>query len=796
MLILLSFWMFFGIVAVSESAPDKQCARNYHELTDTKCYKPWTKFTEAALQWSFSARYTQNFDILHMLLQYVSTLHSTCAAESSKSDDKSDDKSNDKRVYTSVKLPYVYKPCGKVQESLYGITKRKTWRIKVPSKFAVNITFLVFYLDEPFKQDQSCQGSCMHNNVTIQYYTTKGVLCDVDSSTHCSWKAPWSIIVPSSQVVLNLTSGTAIRNCRMHYIYQTIEKCNNYNYLLRAHHIKYTKFLHGIKNLGLDFTKLLYNWIIRGMPGYHLSLNVQASFIPDNSEIQICDGPRPPFCKSLQYGTNGDFFTTMFYSIVKFYRTFYNNYTPVRILFDSIMVTPQKLSSNHTHLFNVQNGGIPLFHKVWEISTNSAIDIEFRITEFIGPTDGECIYGGYSILPSRMEYQYLDQPHEDMLPRFYGPFCFSAPSVPLVDGGLSHLTLPNGTHTLVFYSFMDMFTIDLEVEITHIQSCTGHINICSVCFNALHPIVVAYDHLGTIYMTCNLDSKIKRHISIKLQYKEERPCSTIQHIAGEISPCSISIGGENTGIFSVPSVSLRFTYIPEPKRKFGDYNCSTAFPPVRIRNRQQVRLNVSYLDTSVFESMSWYIRMYNNCDEAFRYALTYTTSMKMKPINCSVHVVNHTGYVNERQVSCGHLIFTRPVVFTYMLNRIFPGFNINISRYGICSFEDKVRVIYGLLQKSVEGICDETADYASLLYNTLNMNSTVNALQFHVPAGDLVIQVVKSSFLDCKLTIVYELAIDSRKFYKKHIRCITMQGWIDRQNQVNIHSTVDRLYTM
>ena len=788
MLILLSFWMIYAVIVTSESSSDNQCSIDYQQPTDIKCYKTWTNFTEVILQWSMRNTIdVQNFDILHSVLQYVSTLLNSCSTGSREN--------NDKRVHSSLILPYVHKPCGKMQESLYAITKLKTWNIEVPSDFAVNITFLEFFLDEPISIGKENLSRCMHNFVTIQYYNKIGVLCDIEDPKHCSWKAPWSIIIPSNHVVLNLTSVMVIRHYKLHYIYQTIEKCNNYYYLLRAHSIMHVSYIFENINIVVINTDMLYNWLIRGMPGYHLNLKFQANLIPADFTMTICDGPRPPYCKSLHDGTVGDFFTTMFHSFVNFYGTFHKN-TYVVMLFDVIMVTPQKPSHNETHLVNVTNKDISLFHEAWEISANFAVKIGFRITEFTGPTDEYCLYGGYSILPSGMEYQYVKQTHKDMLQRFYGPFCFSAPSVPLLDGGLSHLTLPNGTHTLVFYSFMDSFTIDLEVEITHIQSCTGHINICRVCFNAVHYkhiSAVAYDHLSTIHIECT--RLIAKTQKVYLKFRSEHQCVTMQHIAGEMFPCYLSIFFSRFSIFFTPYVMLRVTYIPETSKEYENTtnNCTTNAKASEIHNYQGERLNLSdaISGRSVFVSKTWNIRMYNTCDTTYRSLLTYTTSMHIKDTKiCSLHIVNHTSgsYIREPTVSCGQLYFAHPVVFTYMLIRTAHRFNIDISRQGICTSHDKVRVIYGLKQEHVVGICNEKyyLDYASLLYNTLIIKSNVSALRFQVPSGTLDIQVFKLSLPRCSLRISYDLVLIRRQYFEKRIRCLSIKGWSKRQNQVNI----------
>ena len=781
-------WLSSATSIVLESASNTtNCSNDYQQLNDTTCYKNWTAFTEATLIWALHDT-THSSDVLHTVLHYVSALQYKCSAQTGKN--------NEENLYRSVKLPYKYYPCGQMSESLHPITARKTWQIRVPENFAVNITFVDFFLDEPIGRDLVLEaGKCVLNNVTIQYYGANGTLCNIAGRTHCSWKAPWSVIVPSHRVVLYLTSVMVNRHYKVQYIYEVVEKCSDYFYLLRAHHIKYRRHLLNFLWFRMRSHDIQYNWVILGMPGNHLNLFIDACLNSSSPEMMVCDGPRQGYCKPVMNCEIAYITTTMFHSFMYFHGTLLGNKT-VDIKYFSTNVPPHNLTKKKNHLFRVTNKDITLFHKAWTITSNISIDIEFGIRKFTGPTEERCIYGGYSIYPSQMEYQYTRKPHNAMLLRYYGPFCFSAPSVPLLDGGLPHLTLPNGTHRIVFYSFMNMFTIDLNVKITQNENCTGHINICRLCLIALmyeHFIVDAYDHLSVIRILCTAPIQTGRRNKVMVSSLHHK-CVRLQHIAGDLlNPCRITImGTDQFDLFSMPSISFLYTYVPVVKWEyFNQTNCSTDLHlQTTISNKQSEYLNLSQVsdNVKVHESKAWFVHMRINCAQVYGTALVYTVGMNEKQVNpCKAYAPNRTGILIEPHVACGLLQFSRPVIFNYMLSRIFHGYNIDISREGICKSVDKVRFIYGIKQEQFAGICEEKYhnDYISLLYNTLTLNFNKSVLKFQIRSGHVLIQVIKSSSSHCNLTINYEKYFYLIQFYKKRIRCIPMEGMKTRQNQVN-----------
>ena len=718
-------------------------------------------FTEVTLVWALHNTIHLS-DVLHTVLHYVSALQYKCSPRNGENDEEN--------LYQSVKFPYKYYPCGQMSDSLHPITARETWQIKVPENFAVNITFVEFFLDEPINKDQINEaGKCVLNNVTIQYYsaTVNGTLCNITGRTHCSWKAPWSVVVPSHHVVLHLTSVMVHRHYKMQYIYEVVEKCSDYFYLLRAHHIKYRRHLFKFGWFRMRSYDIQYNWVILGMPGNHLNLFIDACLSSFSPEIMVCDGPRQGYCQPVMNCEIAYITTAMFHSFIYFHGILHNDKI-VNVEYNSTNVTPHNLTENKDHLFRVTNKGIPLFHKAWAITSNISIDIEFGITNFTGPTEERCIYGGYSIYPSQMEYQYARKPHDAMLLRYYGPFCFSAPSVPLLDGGLPHLTLPNGTHRIVFYSFMDMFKIDLNVRITQNENCTGHINICRLCLIAVryeHFMVKAYDHLSVIRILCMPTIYTERINKVKVQTFSHHQCVRLQHIAGDLLyPCTVTImGTDQYDLFSKPSISFHYTYVPVVKWEYSNQtNCSTDLQSqTMIRNKQSEYFNLSQVseDVRVHESKAWFVHMRTKCAQVYGTALMYTVGIHEKQVDpCKAYAPNRTGIIIEPHVACGLLQFSRPVIFTYMLSRIIHRYNIDISREGICKSADKVRVIYGIKQEQFAGICEEEYhnDYISLLYNTLTLNFNKSGLQFQIRSEHVLIQVKKSSSSHCKLTIDYE----------------------------------------
>ena len=62
--------------------------------------------------------------------------------------------------------------------------------------------------------------------------------------------------------------------------------------------------------------------------------------------------------------------------------------------------------------------------------------------------------------------------------------CYHSPDIPLLvnSNTLQSLALPNGTHVITFYSFMEYFEIDLIMEVRE-TGCPGIINLCKLCAN-------------------------------------------------------------------------------------------------------------------------------------------------------------------------------------------------------------------------------------------------------------------------------------------------------------------------
>ena len=584
-----------------------------------------------------------------------------------------------------------------------------------------------------------------------------------------------------------------------------VEKCSDYFYLLRAHQIKYRRHLLNFLGFHMRSYDIQYNWVIVGMPGNYLTLFIDACLISSSPEMLVCDGPRQGYCRPVMNCEIAYITTTMFHSFMYFHGTLYRRKT-VNVKYFSTNVHPRNLSKNKNHLFRVTSKDIQLFHKAWAITSNISINIAFGIRKFTGPTEERCIYGGYSIYPSQMEYQYTRTPHDAMLLRYYGPFCFSAPSVPLLDGGLPYLTLPNGTHRIVFYSFMNIFTIDLNVRITQNENCTGHINICRLCFIALmyeHFIVNAYDHLSVIRITCMASLYTERINKVIVSNSLHHKCVRLQHIAGDLLyPCKVTImGTDQYHLFSMPSISFHYTYLPVVKWQYSNQtSCFTDHhSQTTISNKQREYLNLSQVsdDVKVHESKAWFVHIRITCAQVYGTALMYTVAINKKTVHsCKAYAPNRTGIIIEPHVVCGRLHFSRLVIFSYMLSRTFHSYNIDISREGICKFADKVRFIYGIKQEQFAGICKEEYhfDYISLLYNTLTLNFNKSGLQFQVRNGHVLIQVIKSSSSHCNLTINYEIHFLLVQYYKKRIRCIPMESMLTRQNQVH-HSLIIAMTT-
>ena len=68
----------------------------------------------------------------------------------------------------------------------------------------------------------------------------------------------------------------------------------------------------------------------------------------------------------------------------------------------------------------------------------------------------------------------------------YGGFCYNAPHIPLIGNKTKEVSLPFGTHRLIFYSYFTYFNIDITVHVRNAE-CFGLINICASCMRLYKP---------------------------------------------------------------------------------------------------------------------------------------------------------------------------------------------------------------------------------------------------------------------------------------------------------------------
>ena len=116
--------------------------------------------------------------------------------------------------------------------------------VNVPTRFALNITFLYFLVDE-YGDD-----SCAHASVrTMFMYGTSQVcfLSPIDGV--CGRRHPWSMFIPSHHAMIYLIAIKLSNLVKFHVLYQVIEKCVSLNSLRYAHILKTVQLKQGTVNI-------------------------------------------------------------------------------------------------------------------------------------------------------------------------------------------------------------------------------------------------------------------------------------------------------------------------------------------------------------------------------------------------------------------------------------------------------------------------------------------------------------------------------------------------------------------
>ena len=762
------------------------CDNDYEQFFETPCQKGWKKFTEAALVWSFS-KHLHIGEVYYSALRYVTALLYICSPLTNQP--------NATGNFNSTLLEFKYNPCGQMYEDLFPIRKRtKLWDIIVAKDFAVNITFLLFYLDEP----NSVTSQCTHSYLTIQYYNASGRLCDVDGSRHCSWKVPWSVIVPSHHVLLTLTSNMVVRYYEIQYIYQILEKCHHFYSQLRVHNIKYIDDIENVFIIAPE--NLKYNWIVRGWPGYIQHLNLMACEPSNSTAVELCDGPLPLYCKNVTIVCKPISLTsTMFHSLIRLFSVSYKFESNVNITYTNSPLKSTQITITRDVKFPVVTKHMPLFHKTWELYSDVAINIEFVISEFMGSTESNCQFGGYGIYPSKKEYTYEDlntsrYMDSHLSHRFYGPFCVAAPAVPLLNSEQPRLTLPNGTQVFVMYSFSDIFNIDVLVKIKINKNYTGHINICNICswVRAPGPLtLIAYDHLAFVILHC---LPAIYPLQVRLRFASSHPGMMIQHIAGENYPCDIVMERDKFHPLFTSTFSLDFTYVATLNRHYEfDSSCTNGQSSFEISDHQekQVEVNNNYDYRKEFKSKAFYITINIPCDVVYGYGIWYKMSYELiKHKNICLKKQNDSNgsdsYFIDSDSVCSNFRLDRPLIFVLVLKRLFYKYNMDIHRKGGCSSDDVIHVMYGLRQTLPGDTCElsYTTHHVAQMYNTMIIADNSSVVRLEIPKGYFMLQIKKFSQIGCLLYINLEMFFLRDKHYEKRIQCVVLNGYFPHQNQV------------
>ena len=762
------------IAAAQDKKPNSYCEKDYQQYRTMarECQKSWTKFTEATLALAMSdpEQLVESYDYL---LAHVLTFIQNCQPRGHHPDRK--------RPWKQVHLSFTYEPCGSMSENLFPIVPLREWEIRVPKNFSVNITFIVFYLDDPFRYITGTE-SCTNNYIILQYYDQSGEKCNTWANKQCSWRAPWSITVPSHHVSISLHSLIVVRSYHLQYIYQIVEKCDRHIHALRSHDVIRVE-VYTFYKLSDD---LFVDYVITYRPGYSLTVKIFACIQSDGTTVLVCDGPRPFHCTYIQLNCKAVFINAIMYSsVIRVNRITYHEEDFILVRYNTTELKAIDVYVNKPTHFHISTNNISLYHKAWKMQNKFAIDIKFNIKSFVGYTEHNCQFGGFSL--------YASWGHQ--LGRRHGPYCSTDPNIPLTGAPkLSTLTLPNDTHVLVIHGFMEFFKIDLVVTFSSNIQCSAILNICDMCFR-MTALKIAlstriWDHISSFYVQC--DPLQTRGRSVHMTFKKQHRCLKVQHVAGDQLSCTISLGKAAFSPFSSSNLALELNYIPSITKRYDFENKCTPDEEGTLALADGSD-NIYYLRQNTTlsykgQSTVWFLRLHTPCDWANQYAVTYTVGYEEteKESACSKYEpIDQDSFYSEPHTVCGTIHAGKPGVSTFLFDRTYYRYNVDIYRAGRCHANDLVRIMYGLLEKPNNlKDCKENLEYTSELYNTLLIDFTGRRLRFEVYTGTMLVQIVKLSNTKCLLNVNYEIVFVGFEYHKKHAECIDKDGWLLRQNQV------------
>ena len=213
------------IPVVNSQNTDPACRQldNAKHLYTASCNKIWLENIDQTIM--YALKYNKNFehDIRKLKRQFY-TITIYCSYKLQLKWDLNAVRANDQSL-CGIRMVNAYRQNiintnGHTSDSIH---------IKVDSLFALNITFMYFNVDEYFSEtceDITVRTAFAYGSTTCKTHPVDGV---------CGHRHPWSVFIPSSQVVIYVIYYRLINPVQFHVAYQVMEKCNNFVSLRVAH---------------------------------------------------------------------------------------------------------------------------------------------------------------------------------------------------------------------------------------------------------------------------------------------------------------------------------------------------------------------------------------------------------------------------------------------------------------------------------------------------------------------------------------------------------------------------------
>ena len=361
-----------------------------------------------------------------------------------------------------------YLPCGSALITTIPDLKWKVWHIVVQLPYAINLTFVNFEMD--YSTD-----NCLYTSLTIYQHIGEKWCEEVK---YCGHKYVKPHLFISNSIKLYFKHTNVIKHYNVSFNYMLYRKAR-FRSLSTFSKNKYIDNSYPHSVVYLDSNVFTSNFYFT-LELHLVKILVLTSLECSESNVFIYDGPEDLYlvreiidCSTIvddilvfkyhiaSIKWNNPNLTTNYISI-----GFHQKYMEMQLLHPDINMTIK-------HIDGITRMGLMMSNLNKEFYR-----IELETYSFSGFNSNNCTYGGLFIIVEDVPFYKYEG--SNVQQSQLGPYCTRSPSIPFV-GRSKHLSLPYGTHFIIFYGYGKFFNMHVKL-VSLKQKKEGIINPCEACF--------------------------------------------------------------------------------------------------------------------------------------------------------------------------------------------------------------------------------------------------------------------------------------------------------------------------